>query len=168
NENIPKRLIDAGADITSDVGINSFLATINLGKNNLVKYMIEKGVDVNKKSRGNKTSLIVAIDKGDEEIVKELIENGADVNMPGKTVEKFDSEQINLMSLLSPTPPQKPLIFAIEKGNEVIINTLIEHGADVNIKNGEGYSTLMLSIVGNKESVVKCLLEHGVDTSVKS
>jgi len=50
NENIAKRLIDAGADITSDVGINSFLATINLGKSNLVKYMIEKGADVNKKN----------------------------------------------------------------------------------------------------------------------
>jgi len=167
NDNIAKRLIDAGADITSDVGINSLLATINLGKKDLVKYMLEKGVDVNKKTRGNKTSLMVAIDKGDEEIVKELVEHGADVNLPGKSVEKFDSEHVSLMSLLSPSPPKKPLTFAIEKGNEKIITTLIEHGADINVKNG-GHSTLMLSIVNNKESVLKCLLEHGVDTTVKS
>ena len=50
------------------------------GRFELVKHLIENGVNVNAKDEEKTTALILASQKGYFEIVKYLVENGADVN----------------------------------------------------------------------------------------
>jgi ankyrin repeat protein len=50
------------------------------GNENLVKYLVELGADVNKENKFNETPLYCACRKGNEKIVKYLIEHGANVN----------------------------------------------------------------------------------------
>ncbi len=42
--------------------------------------LIDKGADVNARSKNGATALILAADKGNAEIVKFLIDRGADIN----------------------------------------------------------------------------------------
>ncbi|MBQ3948205.1 MAG: ankyrin repeat domain-containing protein, partial [Ruminococcus sp.] len=46
----------------------------------MVKWLIEQGLDVNAKDAHGRTSLLYAAIKGDLELVKWLVEHGADVN----------------------------------------------------------------------------------------
>jgi len=78
---------------------------------NIIKYLIEHGADVNKTNKYNSTPLdiICKLDHENLSIVKLLVEHGADVNKNGP-----------------------PLALAYEKEHENIIEYLIEHEADIN------------------------------------
>ncbi len=49
-----------------------------------------------------------------------------------------------------------------------IINTLIDHGADINAENNMGMTALMLASYHGQDYMVKLLLEHGADINLKS
>src|SRR6185436_9690723 len=58
-----------------------FFAAARKGDAAAVKALLDKGVDVNAKTRYGATALSYACDKGHVEVVKLLIERGADVNV---------------------------------------------------------------------------------------
>ena len=57
-------------------------------KHEMVKYLIEKGIDVNIKDTQYQTPLIIAVQNGDESMVKLLLDLGAKINGPGYSREK--------------------------------------------------------------------------------
>ena len=57
-----------------------FFAAARKGDTAAVKALLDKGVDVNAKTRYGATGLSYACDKGHIDVVKLLIERGADVN----------------------------------------------------------------------------------------
>ena len=59
---------------------NHFVQVCEEGKENIIKYLIEHGAEVNKISPSCQTPLCCACEKGNEKIVKCLIEHGADIN----------------------------------------------------------------------------------------
>ena len=59
--------------------------------------------------------LIIAIYNEDLQSIKALVENGFDVNMPNRTYQAMT-----------------PLIAALQKGNDTIIQYLLNHGATIN------------------------------------
>jgi len=129
---------------------NNFIdLLIRSGNENFMKFLIEKGVDINKKDIYGKAPLIVAIKCNNESIVKFLVENGADINKENKEGET-------------------PLITAIENNNESIVKILIENGADVNKEilfcND---IPLIVAFQNNNESIVKYLIENGADVDKK-
>ncbi|KAL6625855.1 ankyrin repeat-containing domain protein [Neocallimastix sp. 'constans'] len=137
--------------------ISTSLTSVNgiIGNENLVKYLVELGADVNKENKFNETPLYCACRKGNEKIVKYLIEHGANVNRGNEKIVKYLVEHgadVNKINQYNETP----LYGACEEGNEKIVKYLVEHGANIKIDER-----------GNK-NLVKYLVELGADINDKS
>ena len=50
----------------------------------LVKYLLEKGLNINSKNKDDETPLFIACDRNKGEIIKYLIDKGADVMKENK------------------------------------------------------------------------------------
>jgi len=58
-----------------------------------------------------------------------------------------------------------PLIYAIERSNEEIVNYLIEIGINLDEHNKYGNTPLIIACEYGKENIVKCLIDHGANTN---
>jgi hypothetical protein len=97
--------------LADDVG-DELLAATRKGDITQVKALLDKGANVNAKTRYNQTPLFFACDRGNLEIAKLLIDRGADVNAK----DNFYNAT--------------PLTWAMSKKNKDIIALLIEKGVD--------------------------------------
>jgi ankyrin repeat protein len=114
-----------------------FFAAARKGDTAAVKALLDKGVDVNAKTRYGATALSYACDKGHIEVVKLLIEHGADVN----SKDTFYGEV--------------PLGWALSKEHIPIIKLLLDKGAT-------GIERVLMSGVGEgKIELVKVALDKG-------
>ena len=98
-----------------------------------------------KSSRNN--ALIQAINGDDIAQIKDLLMQGVAIDgvRPGSTT---------------------PLMYAAQKGNQIIVQLLLEAGATVNQqRQPEGLSALMLAGANNHLSIVKMLLESGAEVN---
>jgi ankyrin repeat protein len=58
-------------------------------------------------------------------------------------------------------------MIACGMGNLDLVNTLIDHGADINARSPGGYTALMSAALNGQLAVVERLLEKGVDVNQK-
>lgn len=93
----------------------------------IMKYLIYKGADVNKRDDRLDTPLLIAVGNDDLEGVKLLTNYNANLD-------KIDVAK------------RTPLILAIEKNYDAIAIHLIDNGANIDAKNGIGEGTLAMSI----------------------
>lgn len=116
-----------------------FFAAARKGDTVALKAFLDKGVDVNAKTRYGATALSYACDKGNIEVVKLLIERGADVNAK----DTFYGEV--------------PIGWAMSKGNIQIVKLLLDKGAT-------GIERVLMSGVadGNIELVKVALDKSGL------
>jgi ankyrin repeat protein len=56
---------------------------------------------------------------------------------------------------------------AATRGDEKIVQILLEYGADVNITGGRYYTALHAAVSKKDESIVRTLLEHGADVNAR-
>jgi len=64
---------------------------------------------------------------------------------------------------------ETPLMTAVDKGNADAARALVEHGANVNLKESRGGQTALMWAVANKHpEIVKLLVEHGADVRARS
>jgi len=83
---------------------------------NIVKYLVEHGVDINEETLYDITPIFEACSSWNETLVKYLVEHGVDINKGYN-----DNETL--------------LIKACEDGNLELVKYLVEHGADTNKEN---------------------------------
>ncbi|XP_064210966.1 putative ankyrin repeat protein RF_0381 [Tribolium castaneum] len=110
-----KLLLNYKANLTIP---SAFLEAINLKCLEIVKYLLEKGANVNKKYRDGSTPLIKAVESENLAIIEELLNNGAKVdlaNNEGKTA----------------------LMISANKRSITIVSLLVEAGADVTLARKE-------------------------------
>jgi len=105
---------------------------------NIIKYLVNHRVDINKKSYGGRTPLFIACNNGNEILIKQL-KFGADIN-------KKDCHG------------ETPLFNACQNGNETIVKCLVDLGADVNITDKCGRISLFLACSNGNEMTVKYLI----------
>ena len=67
----------------------------------------------------------------------------------------------------SNTSDAENLIKAAKANDKETVKLLIEAGADINAKNNDGYTALMLASWNGHKDVVKLLIEAEVDVNVK-
>ncbi len=121
---------------------------VSAGKEDIVRALIEAGVDVNAQFKMFFTfnALLEAINKGFSNIVKMLLDAGADPNL----------HDGGMMSCLAQ---------AVKKGQTDIVNLLLEHGAIV--KTGTGFRLLVKAAEESTPEIVQILFEAGCNINTR-
>lgn len=99
--------------------------------------------------------LFIASGCNDLDEVQKLVESGLDVST--RNTKEPTSATFNGRTALH---------YAANQGSLSVINYLINHGADVNAKNGKGYTPLYYAASYNKAEAVSLLLTKGADPNL--
>ena len=144
-------------------GTESLLVTaVRNGDLDSVKILLKYKADVEvreKYLRDNwfsitRASLFWAADFGYIDILRCLIENGVDIN-------SFSADNCNCT----------PLMKAVENGDKDVVAFLIDHGANVTIKDKCGYTALHRACIIYHDcspEVLSCLIENGADVNLST
>ena len=141
---IIKLLVNAGATV-NDILFESICKD---GLTELVKIIIDKGKSVN----SNKNLLSLVSMKGHLDVIKLLVNAGIDVNSyNGRDINKTalyyacfcGYKEIVEYLLEHNVKIQNALTIASYKGHKDIVEILIQAGADINVKDEDGYTALM-------------------------
>lgn len=128
----------------------------NKGNIDFVQNWLRQVDFINIRDRNDETLLMAAIIGKNENLIQLLLENGIDVNAKcndGQTALVFACHCKNIEDI----PYSK-----------AIINSLIDHGANVNAKDKVGWDALMVSAFGSQAKIVKLLLKKGANVKAKS
>jgi ankyrin repeat protein len=144
-------LLAAGADIDTIAkrgpkveATTALLLALQKDESEMVRFLIERGADVNRIDENGLTPLVAAADKGNSDIFTILLAEGADPRIPDRK-------------------GRTPLMAAVENGNVNIINALLAEGFDPNCADSEGNTLLHIAINENNTEAFKVLLENGAD-----
>ena len=154
----------------------------------VVRLLLEHGVDVNGRNFQGETPLHIAAANGLVKVVRVLLEHGANVgaeDKKGKTPLHTAAEN----QYLEPNEPaevmrvllehganvgaedndgRSPLHGAAELGRVGRVRVLLEHGANVGAQDGNGRTPLHEAVgVDGSSKVVRVLLEHGANVGVE-
>ena len=131
--------------------MSELLKAVEEGNFQEVKRLIESGADVNgrclHKNLGEETALHVAVRSGSLEMVKYLVEQGANYKV---TREDHRGHHSVLWT-------------ACFRGNDVIVDYLLEHGAIEDLSRQVEKSPLRAACLMGRTAVVQTLLKYNVD-----
>ena len=147
---ITKLLLDKGTEISND-NLSELNAKLweALKDNNLetAKLILKKITDINAVNNDGKSILMCSIDLDNPGATDLLLRNKASI----------ETENVNGNTCLS---------YAVFKNkDDVIINKLLKYGADVNTKNYDGLTPLMLAALNKNHDLAKLMLEYGADVN---
>jgi len=111
------------------------------GSIDVVKYLVEKGADVNavagKQGRG--TALIYAAATNRTEVVNYLLDNGADIDA------------------VTPYQKESALFWAAAMGHKEVVQLLLEKGANKTLVNRSGQTVIDVAKQLNREEIIQML-----------
>jgi uncharacterized protein len=128
-------------------GATALMAATVMGRPEIVKALLSKGVDLNAEDRVDMTALSYAVWKQDAELASALLRAGAKPN-GGKE--------------------PNAIMLAVMAGNEDIVKAMIEAGGDVNARYSNGYDLLMLATYNHLTNTLKLLIDKGADVNGSS
>jgi ankyrin repeat protein len=148
-----ERLVKAGADVNAQNrhGWTPLLTACTLKQEQMAKYLVEHGADVNYQTAHleRSTALSLAIERWSMELVTFLLAHGADVNRPGED-------------------EYSPLAHALFCNAYHIVPVLLEAGANVNQTDDGGYTALMSACATAPTEVIQMLLDAGADIHART
>lgn len=137
-----EKLVEFGANFTPD----DLLFAVRKDNPEMVRWLLEKGVDVNARDEYGNSALSETAGWGAVACVKLLIEAGADVHAENHV----STQAINEASTLD------------------IARMLVEAGADLNFISGEGYTLLKSATEALNVEMVRTLLDMGAATDAET
>ncbi|XP_029654379.2 rabankyrin-5, partial [Octopus sinensis] len=156
----------------------------------IVEALCASGVNMNIVDKDNNCPLWLALDSGQEDIAHILVKHGCDVDMWGEGPDGCqqnllhqaideNNEAVSCFLIRSacdknsPRRPgpneeggeeardgQTPLHLSCAWGLELVVQCLMEHGADVNIQDAEGNCPLHIAIQNQHAVIISLLLAH--------
>nr|XP_056706081.1 fibronectin type 3 and ankyrin repeat domains protein 1 [Euleptes europaea] len=171
-------------DTLNKLGYSALMVASQKGFGRLVEILVENGAEVNKKNSSGKDSLMIACFSGHLDIVQYLRSQGASWetrDLGGCTAMHWaadgghfdvvqwmieDGCKVDVKDIgLEWTPLMR--VCAVS-GKSDVAALLIEAGANVNLKDKDGKTPLMVAALNNHEELVQVLLEKGADITVKN
>jgi ankyrin repeat protein len=156
---------------------------------NLVWLLLERGAVANRRDKINQTPLLLALERDWFKLARILLEHGADANVENKNGKSplhllseskihDEGDALDLMRLLLVRGAvvnrrdkinQTPLLLALGRDWFKLARILLEHGADANVENNSGKTTLHLLLEsqihrddeGDALDLIRLLLERG-------
>lgn len=184
-EQLNVALFDQGLialDCLDELSISSLHIAVQKNARNLVRLLLQKGANLNRKDNSGDTPLHIAVENGTEEMVKLLLDWGADTKVEGRgcrasiqkaVFSKGRNESILLLLIekgadieTRDVKCRTPLGNAIDSDSPSLAQILIGHGADVNATwndSNTGRTLLCEAVRQGKEWAVQLLLEKGAN-----
>ncbi len=140
-----RALIDAGADLDAqrDNGETPLITAIIGGHVLVASLLIDRGADIQARNKGGFTPLHAAAYANAIEIAEKLLSRGADVK-----------DQMNKAGVTA-------LSVASEEGHPGLVKVLIDHGADLEAGERNGYTPLTRALWRGQKEVVALLQRSG-------
>ncbi len=135
-----------------------FIWAATMGTIKVVKEFLSMGINVNARDIDGCTALMEAVIIGHKDIVEILLSAGSDI----------DSQDELGDTALIEAAGNDQLDVGTQNDLAEIGKLLITHGANVNIKNKDGYTALMNAMKGNyNKSLVKLLIKAGAGVNIQ-
>ena len=109
--------------------------------------MINRGADIEAKTNGGSTPLLIAAEKGRLNVSNLLLENNA--NIEARTNQGF-------------TPILIAICKCLGQGHQQVVKLLLGKKANIEARNHDGFSALYFAVKNNQTSVVDLLIEKGI------
>lgn len=180
------------ATLNSNVIINSkdrngnSPLSIAVNKNNLeiTRFLIENGASVHIENYFHLPLICSAVMDGATEMIELLIDKGAKISgyfsyagkkrtLVGWAIDDNNAEKVEVLLKRGASPNGKfnllaysqnsCLHAAVENRYSRIVELLIEHNADVNVKNEHGQTPIYLAIKSKYSEIIKLLYDNGAD-----
>ncbi|CAH2259533.1 jg24264 [Pararge aegeria aegeria] len=182
----------------TDAGETPLQLAIHCRLGLVVEALCVRGVDMSRLDANGVPPLWAALDSGQEEVASILVRNGADADcwgpgpdgcMQNLLHKAIDENKESLATFLirsgcdveSPRRPgsngegadvaadkQAPLHLCCTWGLTEVIQTLLEHGANINSKDAEGKTPLHIAIENQHAAIISLLLSQpGIDLSAR-
>ena len=183
-------LLNAGADpnIANTMGLISIHLAASVDcSNETIQAIIDNGADVNTRDEDSLTALMLACLKGNIEAINALMNAGANPNIVhanGLICIHFavlgDRSKETLQALINhgidvnatskasnnATSNETALLLACQKGFVEAINVLLNAGADPNLADTEGESSIHHAIYGEcSKETLQAIIDHGADVN---
>ncbi len=162
-----KFLVNAGADVKSRTtsGMSVLDWALHDENRDLATFLLEKGAEANTRAEDGQTPLMRAAAEGFEDIVQTLLTRGADVN--AKTAESKgswywclgsadDRKGVNVGAGITAL-----MCAASRFQNLRVVETLIDRGADVNLKTADGLTALAVARKNHHSDIAELLMKRG-------
>ncbi|KAM6956165.1 fibronectin type 3 and ankyrin repeat domains 1 protein [Aplochiton taeniatus] len=171
-------------NVTDKLGFTPLMVAAQKGFSRIVHKLVEHGADVNMKNGSGKDSLMLACFAGQLDIVKYLRRfvvtwNSQDMggctplhwaadggHLPVIAYMIQDGCELDVRDNVSYWTPLMRV--SATGGNPAVASLLISAGADVNTRDKDGKTPLMVAVLNNHEELVQLLLDSGADHHVKN
>jgi hypothetical protein len=168
----------AGRPVVVSRWTNSLHIAAGDGNIDVVKALLERGMDVNGRNAHDQTPLHGAAHMGNStDVVRLLIERGAEVDSYEKSgwtalhyASRFghlEASRVLLDHGANVNARMRdywtPIHFSARTGNFEVVKLLLERGADVHAVNGQGRTPYQLSLEKGHRKIADLLREHDVD-----
>ena len=174
-----KFLINSGANVNNKnaYGLTVLMTAVFFNNNvDVIKLLLENGADVNIiEHQQGKTALILAAQRNtNPEVIRALLEAGANIKVAskeGKTAKDYamKNENPSIQQLVNILDPNSLLNATQENLKLQDILSLIRIGADVNAKNKNGTTVLMIAAANTSyPDVIRELVKAGANVNAKS
>ncbi|XP_058882197.1 fibronectin type 3 and ankyrin repeat domains protein 1 isoform X2 [Acipenser ruthenus] len=146
-------LVNHGADVNhkNGSGKDSLMLACFAGHLDVVKYLRKFGASWESRDKGGSTAMHWAADGGHLNVIDYMLRDGCKVDV---------KDNISLWTPL--------MRVSAVTGNADVASLLVKAGADVNMRDKDGKTPLMVAVLNNHEELVQLLSEKGADHQVKN